>query len=162
MAESAKSRKYRFTFGPWNISQGADPFGPPVRKKWRSRPKSASTRNSASMAFSAMMTTWSRRSIGRRDEQGRRQVQENTGWRRSLLRIHRPAPVGTSRTINSADPSKRPADRGYALSARNGPWTSPMGRSAAVALCSGWPAKDTYIRRSQGSRHRLPAHPRRG
>jgi xylose isomerase len=27
---SAKS-DYRFTFGPWNISTGADPFGPPVR-----------------------------------------------------------------------------------------------------------------------------------
>ena len=25
------SRTYRFTFGPWNISQGADPFGPTVR-----------------------------------------------------------------------------------------------------------------------------------
>ena len=25
--------KYRFTFGPWNISTGADPFGPPVRKE---------------------------------------------------------------------------------------------------------------------------------
>jgi xylose isomerase len=25
------AQKYRFTFGPWNISQGADPFGPPVR-----------------------------------------------------------------------------------------------------------------------------------
>jgi xylose isomerase len=25
------SRNYRFTFGPWNISTGADPFGPPVR-----------------------------------------------------------------------------------------------------------------------------------
>ncbi len=24
--------KYRFTFGPWNIHEGADPFGPPVRK----------------------------------------------------------------------------------------------------------------------------------
>jgi len=24
--------KYRFTFGPWNISEGADPFGPTVRK----------------------------------------------------------------------------------------------------------------------------------
>jgi xylose isomerase len=24
-------RTYRFTFGPWNISTGADPFGPPVR-----------------------------------------------------------------------------------------------------------------------------------
>ena len=23
--------KYRFSFGPWNISEGADPFGPPVR-----------------------------------------------------------------------------------------------------------------------------------
>ncbi len=22
---------YRFSIGPWNISRGADPFGPPVR-----------------------------------------------------------------------------------------------------------------------------------
>jgi xylose isomerase len=30
----ANSRKtHRFTFGPWNISTGADPFGPPVRKE---------------------------------------------------------------------------------------------------------------------------------
>src|SRR5262245_35770666 len=26
-------RTYRFTFGPWNISTGADPFGPPARKE---------------------------------------------------------------------------------------------------------------------------------
>jgi xylose isomerase len=26
-------RPYRFTFGPWNISTGADPFGPPVREE---------------------------------------------------------------------------------------------------------------------------------
>ena len=25
---------YRFSFGPWNIHQGADPFGPPVRPTW--------------------------------------------------------------------------------------------------------------------------------
>src|SRR5436305_2190012 len=31
MAKS--NRTYRFTFGPWNISTGADPFGPPVRKE---------------------------------------------------------------------------------------------------------------------------------
>ena len=24
--------QYRFSFGPWNISNGADPFGPPVRR----------------------------------------------------------------------------------------------------------------------------------
>src|SRR5215212_7536270 len=27
------NRTYRLTFGPWNISTGADPFGPPVRKE---------------------------------------------------------------------------------------------------------------------------------
>src|SRR5919201_72924 len=30
---AATRRRYRFTFGPWNISTGADPFGPPVRKE---------------------------------------------------------------------------------------------------------------------------------
>lgn len=29
----ARSGKYRFSFGPWNISTGADPFGPVVRKE---------------------------------------------------------------------------------------------------------------------------------
>jgi xylose isomerase len=29
----AEQKSYRFTFGPWNISTGADPFGPPVRKE---------------------------------------------------------------------------------------------------------------------------------
>jgi xylose isomerase len=33
MAASKKKGDYRFTFGPWNISTGADPFGPPVRKE---------------------------------------------------------------------------------------------------------------------------------
>ena len=33
MAESKSHRAYRFTFGPWNISTGADPFGPAVRKE---------------------------------------------------------------------------------------------------------------------------------
>lgn len=28
-----KPGNYRFSFGPWNISTGADPFGPPVRKE---------------------------------------------------------------------------------------------------------------------------------
>jgi xylose isomerase len=33
MASAIRQQKYRFTFGPWNISTGADPFGPPVRKE---------------------------------------------------------------------------------------------------------------------------------
>jgi xylose isomerase len=28
----AKGRRYRFSFGPWNIHEGADPFGPTVRR----------------------------------------------------------------------------------------------------------------------------------
>src|SRR3954467_8571461 len=30
---ASKKSSYRFTFGPWNISTGADPFGPPARKE---------------------------------------------------------------------------------------------------------------------------------
>ena len=33
MAQQEKRGSYRFTFGPWNISMGADPFGPTVRKE---------------------------------------------------------------------------------------------------------------------------------
>ena len=33
MALAAKKTSYRFTFGPWNIGEGADPFGPAVRKE---------------------------------------------------------------------------------------------------------------------------------
>jgi xylose isomerase len=33
MAANSKKTSYQFTFGPWNISTGADPFGPPVRKE---------------------------------------------------------------------------------------------------------------------------------
>src|SRR5436190_2910097 len=33
MAEATKSTQYRFTFGPWNISTGRDPFGPEARKE---------------------------------------------------------------------------------------------------------------------------------
>ncbi len=28
----AGAKQYRFSFGPWNIDEGADPFGPTVRK----------------------------------------------------------------------------------------------------------------------------------
>src|SRR6516162_9692898 len=33
MAFERKTKTYPLTFGPWNISTGADPFGPPVRKE---------------------------------------------------------------------------------------------------------------------------------
>ncbi|MBI4580271.1 MAG: TIM barrel protein [Planctomycetes bacterium] len=29
---ATRGRRYRFSFGPWNIHEGADPFGPPVRQ----------------------------------------------------------------------------------------------------------------------------------
>lgn len=33
MGVTTKKTRYRFTFGPWNISTGRDPFGPEVRKE---------------------------------------------------------------------------------------------------------------------------------
>ena len=32
MAKVKSKGKYRFSFGPWNIDEGADPFGPAVRR----------------------------------------------------------------------------------------------------------------------------------
>ncbi|MCA9411198.1 MAG: TIM barrel protein [Candidatus Omnitrophica bacterium] len=34
MAVKKKKAEYRFSFGPWNIHEGADPFGPPVRESF--------------------------------------------------------------------------------------------------------------------------------
>src|SRR5205807_3600234 len=33
MATGTSDHRYRFSFGPWNISTGADPFGPASRKE---------------------------------------------------------------------------------------------------------------------------------
>jgi xylose isomerase len=33
MAAATRKHTYKFTFGPWNISTGSDPFGPAVRKE---------------------------------------------------------------------------------------------------------------------------------
>jgi xylose isomerase len=33
MSSATRQRTYRFTFGPWNISTGEDPFGPAARKE---------------------------------------------------------------------------------------------------------------------------------
>src|SRR6516162_7495503 len=33
MASASRRQHYRFTFGPWNISTGEDPFGPAARKE---------------------------------------------------------------------------------------------------------------------------------
>src|SRR5712691_9661481 len=33
MAGRIRTHTYKFTFGPWNISVGGDPFGPPVRQE---------------------------------------------------------------------------------------------------------------------------------
>lgn len=33
MASHSSTAQYRFSFGPWNLSTGADPFGPPVRQE---------------------------------------------------------------------------------------------------------------------------------
>src|SRR4029078_5637730 len=33
MSNATSPDRYRFSFGPWNISTGADPFGPPARRE---------------------------------------------------------------------------------------------------------------------------------
>ena len=77
MNPSTTPTKYRFSFGPWNISTGADPFGPPVRKEMEYAANSRLTKNSASTRSSFTTTTSFRpTSIGPAQE-GHRRRQED-------------------------------------------------------------------------------------
>ena len=47
-----KQNQYKFCFGPWNISEGADPYGPPTRLAQSFDWKLAKLRD---LGFAAMM-----------------------------------------------------------------------------------------------------------
>jgi hypothetical protein len=53
----ASPKVYRFSFGPWNISTGADPFGPPVRREMAYADKLRSYRKLGLLRSSSTMTT---------------------------------------------------------------------------------------------------------
>ena len=108
--------KYRFTFGPWNISTGADPFGPPVRKEVAFAARSRRTRSSASTACSSTTTTSSPpTSTGRATQKGVAEVKKMLDGEGLFGEFVAPRLWEDPRTIDGGFTSNSAADRKYAL-----------------------------------------------
>ena len=150
--------KYRFSFGPWNISTGADPFGPPVRKEVEFARK---IRAYKKLGFDAVQfhdddivpadLDWPSTLKGVADGQ------EDARRRGPVRRVHRPPALG-----GPADDRRRlhrptaPPTASTPSTAPSGASTSPA-RSAARTTSSGWPARGPT-----SARPRTPRRPSAG
>ncbi len=107
---------YRFFFGPWNISTGGDPFGPPVRQEMEYARK---LRTYKELGFDAVQfhdddivpadRDWPRTQRGVADV---KKVLDGEGL---FVEIIAPRHWEDPRTIDGAFTSNSPSDRQYAL-----------------------------------------------
>ena len=156
MAGQKKQGTYRFTFGPWNISTGADPFGPPVRKEVAF---AAKIREYKKLGFDGVQfhddDVVPRRPRPRRPRRkGVAEGQEDARRRGPVLRVHRPAPVGAPQHHRRRlHLQQRRATASTPSTAPSGPSTSPTRWAARTSSC-GWPA-----RAPTSARPRTPSPP---
>lgn len=116
MSAGAAPTQYRFSFGPWNISTGADPFGPPVRKEVEYARK---IRAYKELGFDAVQfhdddvvpADWDWTATQR----GVAEVQKMLDGEGLFVEIVAPRLWEDPRTIDGAFTSNSPADRRYAL-----------------------------------------------
>ena len=149
--------KYRFSFGPWNISTGADPFGPPVRKEMEYARKLKAYKE---LGFDAVQfhdddivpadLDWPS------THEGGRRGQEDPRRRGAVRRDHRPPALGRpADDRRRASPPTTPATASTPSTAPSGASTSPA-RSAARTTCSGWPARAPTSARPSAPRRPSP------
>ena len=128
-------------FGPWNISTGADPFGPPVRKEMEFARKLKAYKELASTPFSFTTTTSCRPiSTGRAPRRGSPRSRRCSTAKGCSSRSSR---LGSGKTPARSTARSRPTTPATASTpsiAPGGASTSPA-RSAARTTCSGWPVK---------------------
>jgi xylose isomerase len=146
---STQPRTYRFTFGPWNISTGADPFGPPVRKEI---PFAQKLREFKRLGFDGVQlhdddvveadldATATARSVARV-----RKLLENEGL---FCEFVAPRLWEHPKTIDGAFTSNNPADRKYAL--ERSKRTIDIARQLGCRDIVLWLAREgTYIREAK-------------
>ena len=116
MPTGAAPAPYRFSFGPWNISTGADPFGPPVRKEVEYARK---IRAYKELGFDAVQfhdddvvpADWDWTTTQR----GVADVQKMLDGEGLFVEILAPRLWEDPRTIDGAFTANSPADRKYAI-----------------------------------------------
>lgn len=146
---SPQDGTYRFSFGPWNISTGADPFGPPVRKEV---PFAKKIREYRALGFTHVQlhdddvvpADWDA-------------VQTAKGVRRVKKLLDNEGLVGEfiaprlwedPRTIDGAYTANRAADRRYARDRTRR--SIDIARMMDIDLMVLWPAREgTYIREAK-------------
>jgi xylose isomerase len=116
MSTGKEPTRYRFSFGPWNISTGADPFGPPARKEMEFAKKLKTYKE---LGFDAVQfhdddivpadLDWPA------TQRGVAEVKKILDGEGLFAEIVAPRLWEDPRTIDGAFTSNNPADRKYAL-----------------------------------------------
>ncbi len=153
----AKKRTYRFCFGPWNISEGLDPYGPPVRPPQTFDWKLAQLKK---LGFDAMMfhdddavpdIDSKSESLIRKEARELRKRLEGEGIAAEMVA---PRLWFAPQTIDGAYTSNDPKDRQYAIdrSLRSIDIANILGTDILVL----WLAREgSYIRESKNARRCL-------
>src|SRR5438270_5988549 len=153
----AKKRTYKFCFGPWNISEGQDPYGPPVRPPQTFDWKLAQLKK---LGFDAMMFH-DDDAVPDIDSKTETQIRKEAKDLRKRLdgegiaaEMVAPRLWFAPQTIDGAYTSNTPKDRQYAIdrSLRSIDIANILGTDILVL----WLAREgSYIRESKNARHCL-------
>jgi len=145
------STSYRFSFGPWNLSEGADPFGPPVREPFTFLEK---VKIAKELGFDAMqfhdddaVPELDSLSAGEISRQARatRQILEDHGLAAEFVA---PRLWFNPHTVDGAYTANDPADRAYAL--ERSFKTIDIARELGTNLTVLWLAREgTYVREAK-------------
>ena len=141
--------RYRFSFGPWNIHEGADPFGPVVRKPFSFAQKIKMYRplGFAGVQFhddDVVPADWS----ARETEKGVKKVKRLLDSEGLVAEFVAPRLWEDPRTIDGAVTSNLASDRQYAL--ERSKRTIDIANMLDCHQLVLWPAREgTYIRESK-------------
>lgn len=145
---------YRFSFGPWNISEGADPYGPPTRP---TRELAWKMSQAKGMGYDAMM--WHDDDVvADIDSKSSSQVMQEAGEVRKMLddaglicEILAPRLWFAEQTIDGAFTSNDPAARKYAID--RSLQCIDIARTMGTDLIILWLAREgSYMRESKNAR----------
>src|SRR5437016_13351132 len=150
----AKNYRYKFCFGPWNISEGADPYGPPTRVAQTFDWKLAQLKK---LGFDAMMFH-DDDAVADIDSKSETQIRKEAKALRKRLdgegiaaEMVAPRLWFAPQTIDGAYTSNTPKDRQYAIdrSLRSIDIANILGTDILVL----WLAREgSYIRESKNAR----------
>ena len=150
----AKAHSYRFCFGPWNISEGQDPYGPPVRRPQTFEWKLAQLKKHG---FDAMMFHDDDAVPNLEDKSAKQIVREARELKKRLDGLGLAAEMVAPRlwfhphTIDGAYTSNDPKCRAYAI--ERSKMCIDIARELDTDVIVLWLAREgSYIRESKNAR----------